>query len=129
MEQELKLVIILESPPPGVDFGLQKGSGNDYETIQTQRSKSGDLRFEFEVRVREGKDGQPNFLGPFAQGSAQQRFVYIDIGTYAGQKNTPCLAGLRFHCVALRGIKSRRPKFWKPEFQVLVETADQAARP
>ena len=101
MEQELTLVIILESPPPGVDFGLQEGSGNDYQTVQTQRSKHGDLRFEFKVRVREGKDGQPNFLGPFAQGPAPQRFVYIDIGTYAGQKNTPWSRRLK---VPLRGI-------------------------
>ncbi len=85
MEQELKLRIVLESPPPGIDFGLQKGGGNDYETIQTQRSTTGNLSFEFAVRVREGKDGQPNFLGPFVQGPPQRRFVYIDIGTYAGQ--------------------------------------------
>jgi Family of unknown function (DUF5990) len=88
MEQELKLRIVLESPPPGIDFGLQKGGGNDYQTIQTQRSAMGDLSFEFSVRVREGKEGQPNFLGPFVQGSSQERFVYIDIGTYAGQQNT-----------------------------------------
>jgi len=88
MEHELNLLIILEDPPPGVDFGLQKGSGDPYETVQTQRSSTGDLRFELSVRVREGKDGLPNFLGPFSQGPAQQRFVYIDIGTYAGQTNT-----------------------------------------
>jgi hypothetical protein len=88
MEKELKLRIILESPPPGIDFGLQKGSGNDYETVQTKTSTNADLRFEFSVRVREGKTGQPNFLGPFAQGPANERFVYVDIGTCAGQKNT-----------------------------------------
>jgi hypothetical protein len=88
MEQELKLRIVLESPPPGIDFGLQKGGGNDYQTIQTQRSTTGDLSFEFSVRAREGKEGQPNFLGPFVQGPSQERFVYIDIGTYAGQQNT-----------------------------------------
>ena len=101
MEQELTLAIILESPPPGVDFGLQKGSGNDYETVQTQRSESGDLRFEFQVRVREGKDRQPNFLGPFAQGPTDARFVYIDIGTYAGQTNTEWSRRLK---IPLRGI-------------------------
>jgi hypothetical protein len=88
MEQELTLRIILESPPPGIDFGLQEGSGNDYNVVQKQRSSKGDLTFEFSVRVREGKDGQPNLLGPFVQGPAHQRFVYIDIGTYAGQTNT-----------------------------------------
>src|SRR5688572_2347063 len=35
------------------------------------------------------KDGQPNFQGVFAQGPPARRFVYIDVGTYAGQKNTP----------------------------------------
>jgi hypothetical protein len=89
MEREVTLRIVLEKPPAGVDFGVQKGHGNDYETFQTQRSKDTDLQFEFVVRVNEGKDGQPNFLGPFAQGPANARFVYLDIGTYAGQKNTP----------------------------------------
>lgn len=88
MEQEIKLCIVLESPPSGIDFGLQKGGGNDHETIQKQRSTTGDLSFEFLIRVREGKEGQPNFLGPFVQGPPNERFVYIDIGTYAGQQNT-----------------------------------------
>ena len=101
MEHELNLLIILEDPPPGVDFGLQKGSGDPYETVQTQRSSTGDLRFELSVRVREGKDGLPNFLGPFTQSPAQQRFVYIDIGTYAGQTNTVWSRRLK---IPLRGI-------------------------
>lgn len=88
MESELTLRVVLENPVPGVHYGLQKGRGNDYETIQTQQCVKGDLRFEFSVRVNEGKAGQPNFLGPFAQGTAADRFVYLDIGTCAGQKNT-----------------------------------------
>jgi hypothetical protein len=34
MARELTLRIIIEQPPPGVDFGLQKGSGSVYETVQ-----------------------------------------------------------------------------------------------
>ena len=88
MEREIDLRIVLVAPPPGVDFALQKGKGNDYEVDQTQRSGSTDLRFTFSLRVREGKDGGPNFLGPFAQGTAEDRFVYLDIGTFAGQRDT-----------------------------------------
>ena len=89
MEQELTLRIVLEGPTAGVDFGLQKGRGSDYETVQTQRSKGEDLQFEFGVRARQtGKDTVPNFLGPFVQGPTGERFVYIDIGTYAGQTET-----------------------------------------
>ena len=86
---ELRFRIILESPPAGVDYGLQKGGGNDYEVTQKQRSKTGDLQFEFDARLKEGKDGLPVLLGPFVHGPPQERFVYLDIGTYAGQTNTP----------------------------------------
>jgi hypothetical protein len=88
MERQITLRIILRDPPAGVDFGVQEGHGNDYTTVQKQQFAKKDLRFEFPVRVKEGKDGQPNFLGAFAQGPANQRFVYLDIGTYAGQTNT-----------------------------------------
>ena len=101
MEQELTFRIILESPPAGIDYGLQKGGGNDYEVTQKQRSKTGDLQFEFNARVKEGKDGQPVLLGPFVQGPPQERFVYLDIGTYAGQTDTPWSRRLK---IPLRGI-------------------------
>lgn len=88
MNEELTLKIVLENPPGGVDFGLQKGSGNKFETIQIQRSKGKNIAFEFPITVRLNKEGHPNFLGAFVQGPSNQRFVYIDIGTYAGQKDS-----------------------------------------
>ena len=88
METELTFRIVLEKPPAGVDFGLQKGSGSNYETIQKQRSEANDLYFEFNAGVKAGKDSMPNFLGSFVQGPPGQRFVYIDIGTAAGQTDT-----------------------------------------
>lgn len=89
METELHLTIVLESPPAGVDFGLQEGKGNDYRTIQKQRSKGGDLRFECVVTVKDNRDdGLPNFLGPLTQGPPTGRFIYIDIGKLAAQSNT-----------------------------------------
>ena len=101
MEREITLRIVVERPPSGVYFGLQKGSGSNYETVQTVESKSADLQFEFNVRVREGRDGHPNFLGPFVQGPTHERFVYLDIGTCAGQTSTPWSRRLK---IPLRGI-------------------------
>jgi hypothetical protein len=100
-QHQLNLRIVVERPPAGVDFGLQKGRGSDYETVQTQQSKKEDLRFEFHIEVKEGKDGLPNFLGPFVQGPTQERFVYLDIGTYAGQTGTPWSRRLK---IPLHGI-------------------------
>jgi hypothetical protein len=88
MEGGLKLRIVLEKPPAGVDFGLQKGGGSNYETIQKQRSGQKDLNFEFNVRLKNSKDSIPTFLGPFVHGTPRERFIYIDIGTYAGQPDT-----------------------------------------
>ena len=88
MNHELTLKIVLENPPSGVDFGLQKGSGNKYEAIQIQRFSDKSLEFEFPITVKLNKDGLPNFLGVFVQGPTNQRFIYIDIGTCAGQKDT-----------------------------------------
>jgi hypothetical protein len=86
MARELTLRIIIEKPPPGVDFALQKGSGSVYETVQKQRSAGKDLVFEFQPTIKEGASGStPALRGPFVQRPARQRFVYVDIGTYAGQ--------------------------------------------
>jgi Family of unknown function (DUF5990) len=88
MEFELTLKIILDNPPPSVDFGLQKGAGTDYETVQTQKSSNTDLYFECAVTVKPNKQGVFDFYGPFAQGPVSGRFIYIDIGTYAGDKDS-----------------------------------------
>jgi hypothetical protein len=89
MVRELTLRIIVEQPPPGVDFALQKGSGRTYETVQRQRSEGNDLAFEFTPSIRDGvSDSMAALGGPFVQGPPRQRFVYIDIGTYAGQADS-----------------------------------------
>ncbi|GAB3948836.1 hypothetical protein GCM10028805_24130 [Spirosoma harenae] len=90
MDKEISLRIILEGPTAGVDFGLQKGSGHHYETVQKQRSQSQDLRFDFTVRVKGDPDNDvyPTLLGPFVQGNPSARFVYIDVGSYAGQPDS-----------------------------------------
>jgi hypothetical protein len=87
-EQEISLRVVLEKPPAGVAFGLQLGSGNNYTTVQQQMSGTADLSFQFSLKVKAGDNGSPNFLGPHAQGTPTDRFVYIDIGTYAGVSNS-----------------------------------------
>jgi hypothetical protein len=48
------------------------------------------------------KFDEPNLLGPFVQGPPGQRFVYIDIGTFAGQTDTVWSRRLK---IPLDGIK------------------------
>jgi len=84
----ITLRLVLERPPAGIDFGLQEGHGSAFQVVQKQRSKGGDLEFEFTVNAKAGRDHLPNFTGPFVQGPVGERFVYINIGTYAGQTDT-----------------------------------------
>ena|SRR5258706_9273255 len=90
MESEITLQIILIKPTPKVVFGLQKGSGSNYETVQKQIPASGDLSFMFSIKVKGDRlqEKYPKFSGSFVQGPADSKFVYIDIGTYAGQSDT-----------------------------------------
>lgn len=85
MNQEFTFKINLQKPPASVDYGLQKGSGTNYEIIQKQCSSDIDLIFHFKVIIRNGKNSLPDFYGPMVQGPAGERFVYIGIGTYAGE--------------------------------------------
>jgi len=108
---EVALRIILAQPTAGIDFGLQKGRGSAYETVQKQRSKGKDLEFDFTVAVKSGKDVLPDFAGPFVQGPSGERFVYLDIGTCAGQTNTPWsrrlkipLSGITWDLIEAHGV-------------------------
>ena len=99
MADAVRCRIVLETPPAGVDYGLQKGHGSTFEPVQTQRSNGSDLHFEFTAEPRAGSAA--DFRGPFIQGPAGGRFIYIDIGTIAGQADTPWSRRLK---IPLTGI-------------------------
>lgn len=94
MESEINLEVVLKSPPKGVGFCLQKGKS---EKIDYQVSKGKDISFSFPVKIREGKNEQPNFLGSYTQGKPAERFVYICVGQYAGQENTEWARRVKIH--------------------------------
>ena len=86
LEIAVPLRIVLVDPPPGVDFGIQEGKGNDYKTIAVQRSRAGNLVLECTINVKgDRNDGPPNFVGSISQGPPTGRFIYIDIGKSAAQ--------------------------------------------
>lgn len=55
-------------------FGLQDAKGQIDPGV---RDASARLVFDFALRVRPGKDGAPNFLGPYASGPVDDRFIYL----------------------------------------------------
>ena len=80
--------MILVDPPLGVAFALQKGRGADFEVASAQLSGEGNLVFDCALTLNDAAGSPPNFTGPFAQGSKGDRFIYIGVGTFAGQNDS-----------------------------------------
>jgi hypothetical protein len=78
---------VLVDPLVGVAFGIQKGRGAKHETVLVQLGGRADLRFDLSLELK-SSSGTPNFVGPFAQGPSNDRFVYVGVGTFAGQKDS-----------------------------------------
>jgi hypothetical protein len=83
VDVEVPLRIVLVGPPLGVAFALQRGKD---ELVSRQVADGEELAFELTVRAKgEPGSGPPNFLGPFAQGTPADRFVYVNSGARAGE--------------------------------------------
>ncbi len=79
----LRLRVVVEGAPAGVALGVQRG--RDELLAPTRRDRSS-VTFDFAVRL--GPTTRPStlrFLGEFAQGPADGRFVYVCSGQRAGQ--------------------------------------------
>ena len=85
MSKEISLRIVLQNSVNGILYGLQKGKGPKYETVKAQLGNGQDLTFDFTVHVKEANGLLPTIAGPFVQGPAGNRFIYIGTGSYAGQ--------------------------------------------
>ena len=86
IEQTVRMRIAVVRPPAGVRFCLQRGKENLEGTTATEGC---DLHFDFEVRARPDAGGSVRLLGTFVQGPPTARFVYVCVGTCAGQLGSP----------------------------------------
>lgn len=92
--------LTLVDPPNGVQYALQKGKE---ELVSKTQSKGVDLEFDLMVTVAgQLETGAPRFLGDYVQGPPLERFVYITIGTSAGDRNSPWKRRAKLH---LSGIE------------------------
>jgi len=85
-EREIQQRVTVVDPPVGIALAMQRGRD---ELHQSTRTTGESLGFDFTVRVRGKPDGALDFLGPFTQGPPSVRFVYVNIGTSAGDARSP----------------------------------------
>lgn len=84
VKQDVKLRILVTDPLPGVAMQIQRGRD---QLLPPKSTTAHSLVFEFDILV-DITAGKPNFLGKYAQGPKDSRFVYVNSGTYAGQTDT-----------------------------------------
>ncbi len=87
-QREIKVLIHCRDLPgskfqerTGVRLGIQKGT----DVIEDVPADAEGVTFTAPLRVtRNPASGRPNFLGPFAQGTAGERFIYLCWGERRG---------------------------------------------
>lgn len=84
MKVAIPFRIVITEPLGGVTMMVQRGR---HELLPPVAGSKNELRFEFEVDA-DISGAVPNFLGKFAQGPKDARFVYVNSGKQAGQFDT-----------------------------------------
>jgi len=86
---ELSIRILVEGPVPGLAMALQRGRAAKAELVPPASRSAESVVFDLEVTVDGAlQDGRPWLLGPCVQGPPASRFVYLAVGTHAGQADS-----------------------------------------
>src|SRR5438270_9220971 len=83
-KHEITLRVNVVDPLAGLTMQVQEGKNRLLAPCERKRDR---ISFEFPVTV-DLSSGSPNFLGKFAQGPKDRRFIYINSGIYAGQSGS-----------------------------------------
>lgn len=82
----LQLRLIVVDPPAGVTMAMQRGKD---ALVPPTTIIENSLLFEFSVTVADDTTTPVRLTGEFTQGPANERFVYVNSGTLAGQVGSP----------------------------------------
>jgi len=86
-QTEVRARIVIEQPVAGVLHSLQEG---DDRPLDPKRSKAGEaLAFEFPLRIERTAQGAKFFGQQVRREGPVRRFVYVRIGTCAGDMGSP----------------------------------------
>ena len=80
MKQQIGIRIRVTNPLKGVTMQVQRGK---CELLPPIKNTASEMVFEFDIDV-DVSSGVPNFLGAYAQGPKDARFVYVNSGAMAG---------------------------------------------
>lgn len=83
MKIEVPLRAVLEAPPEGVRWALQRSKGDLSDLAAPTTMSSERITFEFTVQAELTAEGGVRLTGPAVQGPPTARFFYLNTGIYA----------------------------------------------
>lgn len=84
MKHDIPIRIKVLRPLTGITMKVQRGKD---ELLAPAKKSAVEQVFEFGITA-DLSSGTPNFLGKYAQGPKDQRFIYVNSGRYATQHGT-----------------------------------------
>jgi hypothetical protein len=81
----IRLRVLVHNPMPGVAVAMQIGRDDLQPPKPATKTK---LTFETEAKVTRAPSGDLRLTGPAIQGPPNARFIYVNWGRRAGQKDT-----------------------------------------
>ena len=83
-QTEIRMRVVIENPVAGVFHSLQDKKNSPVDMKQSQAGES--IVFDFAIRIADG----PKFFGEHVRSEGpERRFVYVAIGTAAGEHFSP----------------------------------------
>ena len=108
-----------------VHLGVQRGR----EVVDQVPADRRRVTFAIEFRVEHRADGAPNFLGPFAQGTPEDRFFYLSWGTLEPAGTFAMFRRLKVRLGHLRWPEIRRAIRADKPLTVTLRLTDDAGGP
>lgn len=107
-----------------VYLGIQSGR----DVVQIVPGKIGRVLFAPEFRLKD-KGDQPNFLGPFAQGSRDERFIYLSWGHGKTGPHFKMFRRLKLHLSHLRWSHLETAASRNAPLRVTIDLTDECGNP
>jgi hypothetical protein len=77
-KRDITIRIVVQGAPRGCHFALQKGKNEPREAVDEKTFSGRPLAFEVSITAKLSRSSaQADFGGPFVQGPASERFIYL----------------------------------------------------
>jgi len=131
---ELQLTLeIICTDLPGLEYEghlpLHLGIQEDDDIIETAPADRERIVFRPTLRVRKNADGSANFLGPFAHGPRQERFVYLNWVVIKDKKQAERIGRIKLHLNHIAYADAEKAATRDKTMKVRLQLTSEKAKP